>query len=208
MLKGIYAISDTLLTPKDKLEQSLQAAIKGGITLFQLRDKESRDEQVAELCSKLEQICKDSNVVFVLNDRVELAINLKVGALHIGKKADDTPYTLEELRQIRADYRGILGVSCYGSLELAKAATEAGADYVAFGACFCSPTKPQAKRIDLNLFKQFSMLSDSVPTCAIGGINAQNIAQLREAQIVACISSIWRGNIVQNVQNLIKNWNR
>lgn len=208
MLKGIYAISDTLLTPKDKLEQSLQAAIKGGITLFQLRDKESRDEQVAELCPKLEQICKDSNVVFVLNDRVELAINLKVGALHIGKKADDTPYTLEELRQIRADYRGILGVSCYGSLELAKAATEAGADYVAFGACFCSPTKPQAKRIDLNLFKQFSMLSDSVPTCAIGGINAQNIAQLREAQIVACISSIWRGNIVQNVQNLIKNWNR
>lgn len=208
MLKGIYAISDTLLTPKDKLEQSLQAAIKGGITLFQLRDKESRDEQVAELCPKLEQICKDSNVVFVLNDRVELAINLKVGALHIGKKADDTPYTLEELRQIRADYRGILGVSCYGSLELAKAATEAGADYVAFGACFCSPTKPQAKRIDLNLFKQFSMLSDSVPTCAIGGINAQNIAQLKEAQMVACISSIWRGNIVQNVQNLIKNWNR
>ena len=208
MLKGIYAISDTLLTPKDKLEQSLQAAIKGGIALFQLRDKESCDEQVAELCPKLEQICKDSTVVFVLNDRVELAINLKVGALHIGKKADDTPYTLEELRQIRADYRGILGVSCYGSLELAKAATEAGADYVAFGACFCSPTKPQAKRIDLNLFKQFSMLSDSVPTCAIGGINAQNIAQLREAQIVACISSIWRGNIVQNVQNLIKNWNR
>ncbi|MDE5926020.1 MAG: thiamine phosphate synthase, partial [Helicobacter sp.] len=170
--------------------------------------KESRDEQVAELCPKLEQICKDSNVVFVLNDRVELAINLKVGALHIGKKADDTPYTLEELGQIRADYRGILGVSCYGSLELAKAATEAGADYVAFGACFCSPTKPQAKRIDLNLFKQFSMLSDSVPTCAIGGINAQNIAQLKEAQIAACISSIWRGNIVQNVQNLIKNWNR
>ena len=58
MLKGIYAISDTLLTPKDKLEQSLQAAIQGGIALFQLRDKESCDEEIAELCPKLERICK------------------------------------------------------------------------------------------------------------------------------------------------------
>lgn len=101
MLKGIYAISDTLLTPKDKLEQSLQAAIQGGIALFQLRDKESCDEEIAELCPKLERICKDSNVVFVLNDRVELAINLKVEALHIGKSRRHALY----LRGIKANSR-------------------------------------------------------------------------------------------------------
>ncbi len=61
--------------------------------------------------------------------------------------------------------------------------------------------------MDLSLFKQFSMMSHSIPACAIGGINAQNIAQIKEAQMVACISGIWRGDIVQNVQNLIKNWN-
>ncbi|WP_304421957.1 thiamine phosphate synthase, partial [Helicobacter rodentium] len=78
MLRGIYAISDTTLTPKDKLEQSLQAAIKGGIALFQLRDKESSDEEIATLCHQLGQICQESNVIFVLNDRVELAIQLNV----------------------------------------------------------------------------------------------------------------------------------
>lgn len=206
MLRGIYAISDSSLTPKQTLEQSLQAAIQGGIKLFQLRDKESGDDEIAALCGRLEQLCKANNVVFVLNDRVELAIRLEVQALHIGKKDDDTPYSLEELKHIRTHYRGILGVSCYGSLELAKRAKEAGADYVAFGACFCSPTKPQAKRIDLNLFKCFNALGDSIPTCAIGGINAENIARLKNAQMVACISSIWRGDIRQNVRNLIKNW--
>ncbi|MBD5164930.1 thiamine phosphate synthase [Helicobacter sp.] len=206
MLRGIYAISDTSLTPKQTLKQSLQAAICGGIGLFQLRDKESSDEEIAALCGSLEQLCKANNVVFVLNDRVELAIRLKVQALHIGKKDDDTPYSLEELKHIRTHYHGILGVSCYGSLELAKSAKEAGADYVAFGACFCSPTKPQAKRIDLNLFECFNALEDSIPTCAIGGINAENIAQLKNAQMVACISSIWQGDIQQNIKNLIKNW--
>lgn len=53
MLKGIYAISDTLLTPKDKLEQSLQAAIQGGIALFQLRDKESCDERNSRTLSQI-----------------------------------------------------------------------------------------------------------------------------------------------------------
>lgn len=206
MLRGIYAISDTTLTPKHTLKQALQEAIQGGIKLFQLRDKESSDEEIAELCGGLEQLCKANNVVFVLNDRVELAIRLRIQALHIGKKDDDTPYSLEELKRIRTHYHGILGVSCYGSLKLAKSAKEAGADYVAFGACFGSPTKPQAKRIDLSLFECFNALEDSLPTCAIGGINAENIAQLKNAQMVACISSIWRGDIGQNIRNLIKNW--
>ncbi|WP_297809570.1 thiamine phosphate synthase [uncultured Helicobacter sp.] len=206
MLRGIYAISDKDLTPKDKLEKSLQAAIKGGIKLFQLRDKKSNEEEIAELCYKLEPLCKDSNVIFVLNDRIELAITLNVQALHIGKKEDGTLYSLEELRQIRSHYNGILGVSCYGSLELAKVAKEVGVDYVAFGTCFPSLIKPQAKRIDLSLFESFNATPYSLPACAIGGINAKNVAQLKHAQMIACISNIWQGDIVQNIQNLAKNW--
>lgn len=206
MLKGIYAISDTILTPKEKLEQSLNAAIKGGIALFQLRDKESKDEEIAKLCEKLERICRDYNVVFVLNDRVELAIGLSTQALHIGKKDDDTPYSLEELCQIRSKYRGILGVSCYGDLKLAEVAKKAGADYVAFGSCFASVTKPQAKKIDLKLFEVFNTIPHSLPSCAIGGINAGNIGLLKHAQMVACVSGIWVGDIQQNIQRLIKNW--
>lgn len=202
MLRGIYAISDTTLTPKNRLEQSLQAAIKGGIALFQLRDKESSDEEIATLCHQLGRICQESNVVFVLNDRVELAIQLNVQALHIGKKENDMPYSLEELCQIRSCYRGILGVSCYGDLKLAEAAKEAKADYVAFGACFPSSTKPQAQRIDIKIFESFN----ATPTCAIGGINVKNIGLLKHAQMVACVRSIWLGDIEQNVQRLIQNW--
>ncbi len=178
MLRGIYAISDTSLTPKQTLKQSLQAAIQGGIKLFQLRDKESSDEEIVALCGSLEQLCKANNVVFVLNDRVELAIRLKVQALHIGKKDENTPYSLKELKHIRTHYHGILGVSCYGSLELAKNAKEAGADYVAFGACFCSPTKPQAEKINLNMIECFHRPEESIPACAIGGVNAEILGEL------------------------------
>lgn len=111
------------------------------------------------------------------------------------------------MRQIRSCYHGILGVSCYGSLELAKKAKKAGVDYVAFGACFDSPTKPQAQKINLNLFEIFNTMPNPIPACAIGGINIENIGQLKSAQMIACISSIWQGNIEQNIKNLRQAWN-
>ena len=204
MLSGIYAISDTTLTPN--VTQALKTAIKGGITLFQLRDKTSTDATLAPICEILQRICQESGVTFVLNDRVELAKSLTIDALHIGKKDDIAPYSLRELEQVRKDYHGILGVSCYGDLNLAKNALQAGADYIAFGACFASRTKPNAKTIDLNIFHQAKEFG--IPLCAIGGINATNIHCLKEADMVACVRSIWEGDIIQNIKELKEKWGK
>ncbi|MBX7490316.1 thiamine phosphate synthase [Helicobacter turcicus] len=201
MLHGIYAISDTTLTPYSALENMLECAIRGGIALFQLRDKNTPDSTLAPLCAHLMKLCDAHNVIFVLNDRIELAKTLKSPALHIGKKEDGTPYNKDELTQIRLNYHGILGVSCYGDFNLAQNAALVGADYIAFGACFHSPTKPNAKTIPLNIFTRAKNLG--LPMCAIGGIQKDNIAQIKDAQMVACISSIWQGDIKKNVQELL-----
>lgn len=79
-----------------------------------------------------------------------------------------------------------------------------GADYIAFGACFKSLTKPSAKTISLEIFTQAKKLN--LPMCAIGGITKDNIAQIKNAQMAACISSIWQGNIKKNVQELLENF--
>ena len=201
-LKGIYAISDEVLTPYNTIKSQLQEAINGGISIFQFRDKSAKDEEIESLCEELQEICKKNKVLFVLNDRVNLAIKINAQALHLGKREDNEPYTKEELLRVRKKYHGILGISCYDSENLAQNAKQIGADYVAFGSCFLSAIKPNAKRVNLSLFTQDFKL----PKCAIGGINKDNIKELKNADMVACISSIWQGDIKKNVENLRKMW--
>ncbi len=204
-LQGIYAISDTELTPNASLQTMLKQAIQGGITLFQLRDKTTPKQELSLLCQKLAKICASHNIPFILNDHISLAISLQTQGLHVGKDENDKPYSPQQLRHIRAQFRGILGVSCYGDLELAHNAIEAGADYIAFGSCFASQTKPQAKTIDLEIFKHTRAFTE-IPLCAIGGINQQNISKLKDATMIACVRSIWSGDIVKNVQQLLRAW--
>ncbi|MDD6055177.1 MAG: thiamine phosphate synthase [Helicobacteraceae bacterium] len=202
MLQGIYAISDELLTPQNRIKEMLKEAIKGGISLFQLRDKTTQDSSLLPLCAELMQICSDFKVTFILNDRIDLAIKLNAPGLHIGTKENGIPYSLNELKEIRKNFSGILGISCYGDISLAQSAQSIGADYIAFGSCFKSPTKQEAKTISLNLFK----IPLRIPKCAIGGITKENITSLKNAEMIACISSIWRGDIAQNIKDLKKAW--
>ncbi|PAF50036.1 hypothetical protein BKH43_05960 [Helicobacter sp. 13S00401-1] len=199
-LKGLYAISDALLTPKERLPFMLEVALKAGINVFQLRDKESLDSDLEALVIELSKLCKKYGATFILNDRVDLALSLGkdiVHGLHIGK--DD--YKADEFEALRKAYKGIIGVSCYDSLELAKKMESLGADYVAFGAMFSSPTKPLAKPCSLEVpFKAKEILK--VPVCVIGGINQTNIALLKDMDLIACISSIWKGDISDNISKL------
>ncbi|MDY5616101.1 MAG: thiamine phosphate synthase [Helicobacter sp.] len=204
MLQGIYAISDEILTPYQEIFTMLSKAIKGGVSIFQFRDKTHQDNQIESLVTELMDYCKQEGVLFVLNDRIELAMKLQTKGLHIGKKQEVNPYSLDELLMIRKSYGGILGVSCYGDLQLAQNAKEIGADYIAFGSCFTSSTKTQAKVISLDLFQKIQRIKK----CAIGGINQQNIHQLQNADMAACISSIWKGDITQNILNLKRNWKK
>lgn len=197
-LAGLYGISDEKLTPSNTLITQVQEAIAGGIKIFQFRDKNSLDKDIIEIIKHLMHICATSNVLFVLNDRIDLAIRLGVPGLHIGK--DDGNLAL-----VRKRFKGILGVSSYGDISRAKEAQSQGADYVAFGSIFPSLTKPNAVCIGAEILAEAKALLD-IPICAIGGISKDNIKVLKNADMSAVINSLWNGNPRQNAQNLAESF--
>lgn len=186
-LQGIYAISDEILTPYEILPQCLESALKAGVKIFQLRDKSHSDEWLYPIAKELLGLCERYNALFVLNDRLNLALKLQAPALHIGR--DDG-----EFSRVRERFSGILGASSYGDLQRAKILESLGADYVAFGAFFPSPTKPNATAAPLELLLQAKQTL-KIPICAIGGISTQNIHLLKNADMCAVISSLWQCKI-------------
>jgi thiamine-phosphate pyrophosphorylase len=181
-LRGLYAI-----TPESgdsaELFAKVGAALEGGIALLQYRRKRAaRDIQRMEAI-ELAKLCKRRGVPFVVNDDVELALEVAADGAHVGR--DDLAVSLS-----RQKLKGrMLGVSCYTDLQAAKAAAASGADYVAFGSVFASPTKPGAARAPLELFGN----DLGVPLCAIGGITLGNApaAIAAGADLLAVISDLF-----------------
>ena len=173
-LRGLYAI-----TPEGVGPAKVRLALEGGIALLQYRNK-TRDYSHAKAIVTL---ARQFEVPVIVNDDIDLALELDAAGAHLGRDDGD-------LRRARARLKGrILGVSCYNEVRLAHAAVEAGADYVAFGSVFASPTKPGAVRAPLSLFGE----SLGVPLCAIGGITLQNAPQLiaAGAELLAVISDLF-----------------
>ncbi|RDU67514.1 thiamine phosphate synthase [Helicobacter didelphidarum] len=184
ILYGLYGISDTKLTPKHKIFDFLQEAIDGGMRIFQYRDKDSKDSEIIGLVSELQDFCAKKDVLFVLNDRYELAIKLGVDGLHLGQDE------LGDFITIRKAFSGIIGVSCYNDISSALKYEKMGVDYVAFGAFFSSPTKPQANLCPLKILEH-AKEKIHIPICCIGGISPENANLLRQSDMIAVISSLW-----------------
>lgn len=176
-LRGLYAI-----TPEGPgLTQKVRDALKGGIALLQYRSRQRDVSQAKELA----RLARGHGVPFIVNDDVELALEVGADGAHLGREDG-------ELRGARKKLAGkILGASCYDRLELAREAVAAGADYVAFGSVFASPTKPRAVRAPLSLFGQARTLG--VPLAAIGGITLANARQVIDAgaDLLAVISDLF-----------------
>lgn len=184
VLSGLYGISDNALTPKSHIFAQIKAAKDGGMRIFQYRDKDSKDSQIYEFVQELQDFCWQNNILFVLNDRYELAMKLQVSALHLGKEE------LQHFDEIRPHYRGIIGVSCYDSIDMASQYEAKGADYVAFGALFSSLTKPQAIACPLSVLS-LAKQRITIPICGIGGINTANANKVYECDMIAVISGLW-----------------
>ncbi len=185
-LRGLYVITDDSLTPDFTIYDQVQESLKGGASIVQLRDKSSSDEEVMQKAQKLQQLCHSYGALFVLNDKVEMAIELGCDGLHIGKSDH------HRFDQIRREYKGILGVSCYGDMEMAKEFEKKGSDYVAFGSFFSSPTKPNSNIVPLETLSRAKDLL-RIPVCAIGGINTTNIQEIKKQNpdMVSLINDIW-----------------
>lgn len=178
-LRGLYAI-----TPEGPgLAEKVAAALEGGIALLQYRRKslpaDLRRTEVAQLLP----LCRRHGVPLIVNDDQELALATGADGVHLGR--DDGELAAAR----RALAGGILGASCYADAGQARAAVRAGADYVAFGSVFASPTKPHATRAPLALFGQ----DFGVARCAIGGITLETAPQLIEAgaDLLAVISDLF-----------------
>jgi thiamine-phosphate pyrophosphorylase len=180
-LRGLYAITPDGPGLLDKAEKALQ----GGIALLQYRRKENAtvDEAKALLA-----LSRRYGVPFIVNDDLGLALAIGADGVHLGREDGD-------LAAARRELKGkLLGASCYNNAGLAKAAIAAGADYVAFGSVFSSPTKPAAVRAPLSLFDDLQ-----IPVCAIGGITLQNAPQVigAGADMVAVISDLFDAPDIQ-----------
>lgn len=182
---GLY-----LITPQcadtARLLQMVQAALKSGAAMVQYRDKSGdvalRHEQASELLA----LCRRHAVPLIINDDLRLADLTDADGVHLG--AEDG--SLREARLILGPDK-LVGASCYQDLQLAEAAVAQGADYVAFGSFFASPTKPHAKPAPLQILRDAGKLP--VPVVAIGGITVQNAPALIEAgaDSLAVISAVF-----------------
>jgi thiamine-phosphate pyrophosphorylase len=174
-LRGLYAVTPEAPDVVDKVRRALD----GGIALLQYRRKE-RDVQEAK---EIVALARRYKVPVIVNDAVDLALEVGADGVHLGRDDAD----LHVARKLLVGK--ILGASCYNDAELARSAVRAGADYIAFGSVFASPTKPAAVRAPLALFA----MELQVPLCAIGGIRLDNAPQVIDAgaDLLAVISDLF-----------------
>lgn len=185
-LRGLYAITPDGL-PGERLIAQVAAALRGGVRFVQYRDKTNDRVQQGQIARALCALCHRHGARLIVNDHLQLALDVDADGLHLGGSDGDLVAARVALGPGK-----LLGASCYADFDLARRATAAGADYVAFGAVYRSPTKPQAASAPLALFAR-CRAELGVPACAIGGIRVGNGAVLvaAGADLLAVISDLF-----------------
>jgi thiamine-phosphate pyrophosphorylase len=184
-VRGLYAV-----TPDEpdigSLTRKVRKALAGGARILQYRNKSANAAVRREQGTALLALCREARIPFVINDDLDLARAIGADGLHLGRDVS----IAAARAQLGEDK--LLGVSCYDTLELALAAREAGADYVAFGSAFPSSTKPEATHAPLSLYREARARLD-FPIVAIGGITTENARKVLEAgaDAVAVISALF-----------------
>ena len=182
---GLYAVTpDFADTPA--LTAAVEAALKGGASAIQYRNKTAAPDLRRTQAWALARILATRGGLLIVNDDAALAAEVGADGVHIG--GDDG--AIEAAREKVGPDR-IVGVSCYNDSARARAAAAAGADYLAFGSFFASTVKPDARRAELTLLQNARELG--LPLVAIGGITAGNAQVLRQAgaDAVAVISAVF-----------------
>ena len=181
--RGLYAITDG---PRADLLHVVREALAGGTRLLQYRDLGDDHPRRHAEARAIKHLCDEHDTPLLINGDAALAQAVGAAGVHLGETAEDLASARERLGP-----RAIVGVSCFDSLERAKAMVAAGASYVSFGAFFPSPTLPHARLARLELLRQSAALG--VPRVAIGGITPENGATLVDAgaDYLAAISAVF-----------------
>lgn len=195
----LYAVTDRSWTGQQSLYEQIEEALKGGVTMVQLREKQlSEDELVAEAV-QIKELCRRYEVPLIINDNVDAALKSGADGVHVG--IEDAP--VSEIRK-RAGDDFIIGATAK-TTEQAKAAEAAGADYLGVGAVFPSPTKKNAIRITPQDLREICG-SVAIPAVAIGGITGDNVSEIKGGGMagVAVVSAIFAAEDIQKAAAELK----
>lgn len=187
MISGLYALTPDLLD-SDELLERVAAAIAGGASAIQYRNKIASPPLKRAQALALRDLCAGNRVTFIVNDDINLAYSVDADGVHVGR--DDA--SVAHARQ-RMGHGAIVGASCYDSLERATAAVAAGADYIAFGSFHPSAIKPDVVRADPSLITAAKTRFWTVPVVAIGGITPSHASALvaAGADALAVITAVF-----------------
>lgn len=183
----LYGITDrSWLKPGEKLSDVCREILEHGVTFLQLREKELDQEAFLKEAEELKELCARFGVPFVVNDSVETAVEAGADGVHVGQ----SDIKGRNIRAMIGPDR-ILGISA-GTVEEARAAEKAGADYIGVGAVFGTSTKKDARNLSVEKLREISA-SVSIPVVAIGGINRSNVGELSGSDVdgIAVISALF-----------------
>ena len=188
----LYAVTDRTWVGKQTLYEQVEAALKGGVTCVQLREKELDEAAFLQEAKDICALCRRYNVPFIINDNVEIAIACGADGIHVGQE----DMAAGEVRRRVGDGM-ILGVSVH-TVEEARQAVQDGADYLGRGAVFPTSTKTDVEQMSSETLQTICNAVD-VPIVAIGGINRDNLLKLAGSGVdgVALVSAIFSAEDIE-----------
>lgn len=184
-MKGYYFITDSVLSNAGNCSDVTEA-VEAGVAVVQYRNKNGETRDLFTEAMELREICRDSGTLFIVNDRIDIALAVDADGVHVGQ--EDMPYSVA--RRLLGGKK-IIGVSVH-TLELAVEAEKAGADYLGVGPVFPTTTKPDAKEArGVSLIREVKQ-AVQVPVVAIAGISLDNVQEVVEAgaDMVCAISAV------------------
>ena len=187
-LKGLYVITDKKLIERDNFIDTVEKSLKGGAKILQLREKNTDFNEQVYMARQLLKLTVKYKVPLIINDSPEIAAEAGADGVHLG----ESDSSVEEARKLLGD-KSIIGVSCYGIMERGVQALKTGADYLAFGTPYDTPTKPGRKPTPFNVLRQAKDKFQNTPVFAIGGITKDNISDVLATGVdgVAVITSVF-----------------
>ena len=166
----LYLCTDRDLMSTDTLEEAVEAAIRGGVTLVQLREKDCSSREFLETAVSIKKITDAHNIPLIINDRVDVALAVDAAGVHVGQ----SDFPCEVVRRLMGPDK-IVGIST-ATVDEAIAAEKAGADYIGVGAMFTTGTKKNARSVTMEGLADIRK-AVSIPIVVIGGVNETNAAQ-------------------------------
>ena len=194
----LYAVTDRAWVGRQSLYEQIEAAINGGATCIQLREKKLGEIEFLKEATEISALCKSRGVPLIINDNVDIAVKCGADGVHVGQ--DDM--SVAQVRRIVGS-KMIIGASAH-SVEEALEAVKNGADYLGAGAVFATSTKSDTNILPMETLKDICRAAD-VPVVAIGGINKENIMKLSGSGVdgVALVSAVFSADDIEQECRLL-----